>query len=216
MKRAVKHILTTFAVASLSAFMAGSSAFATATGKISSAPTKVTGPMCKIFDRTPSCCPHPPPQCCAPELSTPLDDDSIGKICGATLPKGQASGLNVCNHYFTRGEEIGEVSFGRELGSVASFEKLRTELAGGRSKVSVVTVAGAKQAFLLRQTDELGKLERSSAWAWVGTEIVHIEAERNACDEDQVLRLLARAIERLPASAPPAATGATVTARRPG
>jgi hypothetical protein len=67
--------------------------------------------------------------------------------------------------------------------------------------VDPVAVVGAQRAFVLRQLDDNGKVERVGIWGLVGGEIAHLESERNLCGEEQVLRLFARAIERMRAAA---------------
>lgn len=158
---------------------------------------RADGPACKTFDRSPPCCPHPPPQCCPAPVAGPLDDETVAQVCGAQAPKGQTSSLNTCKRYFVRGEAIAEVAFGRELGDAKAFDKLRADLAGPRALASAATVAGAARAFVLREVDETGAPQRASAWALVGAEILHVQAERGACDDEQVQRLLARAVERV-------------------
>ena len=176
------------------------------------------GPACRTYDAALACCPHPAPSCCAPPVRQALDDASVLTICGAATPKGEAAGIETCKRYYGRGETVGEVSFSRQAGGAAKFENLRASLAGERSRISPATVAGAKSAFVLRELDDSGALERSSAWALVGTEVLSIEAERGVCDDAQVIRLLTRAIERVRGETPPrpAAPDARSAARPPG
>jgi hypothetical protein len=174
----------------LVALLAGSPAFA------------ADGPACKTFDPSPACCPHPPPTCCEPSVAAPVDDAAVAQVCGAPQPKGQAGGLNLCKHYYERGDLVGEVAFGREPGDAAAFDKLQKTVAGARSRVEAATIAGTQRAFVIRQTDETGKLERTSVFALVGAEIVHLDVEHNVCDGTQTLRLFQRALERLRTTPP--------------
>ncbi len=153
--------------------------------------------VCKPLDRTPSCCPHPPPQCCAPEVSEPLDEAGVAQICTGVTAKGEHAGIGACFRYFARGDRTGEVQFSRESGDAAAFEKRKVALLSPSSRVSAATVPQAQRAFVLRELDEKGVVERSAIWALVGREIVHVGAETEACNEDQVMRLLHRAIERM-------------------
>jgi len=175
---------------------------------------------CTTYDRAPACCPHPPPQCCAVEQATPLDDRAVAEICGATVPKGQAAGMGECKRYYERKDGIGEIGFGRELGDVAAFEKLRTSLSGARSRVTAATLPGAVRAFVLRELDERGQATSTAAWVLTpGNEIVHVQAEQTICNDQQVLQLLQRALSRstrpLPVRPSTAPTGAAHT-HRPG
>jgi hypothetical protein len=157
---------------------------------------------CHPYDATPPCCPHPPPQCCPADTSAPLDEASIVQICGGLTVKGEASGLNACNRYFTRGDRKVVVTYGREPGDAAVFAKRRADLSSPTGKTTTVSVAQTQAAFSLRELDDTGGIERSSVWALVGREIVHVEAEHVACDEAQVLKLLQRALERMHAGKP--------------
>ena len=108
--------------------------------------------------------------------------------------------MDACRRYFARGDQTGEVSFSREPGDLALLARRKQQLLGPRAQVSDVTVAQAQKAFVIRDVDETGAAERSAAWALVGKELVHVEAERAACSDAQVVRLLGKAIERLSAS----------------
>jgi hypothetical protein len=155
------------------------------------------GPACTPFERVAACCPHPPVACCTPEVSTPVDDAAVVQICGAKHPKGEANGMQACKRYFTVEDVQAEVVFGRQPGDDAAFGKLRASFNEGHSRVSDLQVAGAARAFLVRTLDDNGHVESASAWARVGSEIIHVDAEHAVCDEHQVSRLLAHAIERL-------------------
>ena len=155
------------------------------------------GGACKTFDPTPACCPHPPAQCCSPALAAPVEEADVVQTCGAPPSKGQGAAFNVCKRYFDRGDVIGEVTFGQEAGDVAAFDKLRTSLTSGRARLEPASISGATKAFVVRQLDDTGRPSRVSVWALVGAQIVHLEADRNVCDESQVLRLMNRALERL-------------------
>jgi hypothetical protein len=155
------------------------------------------GPSCTPFERAAACCPHPPVACCTPEVSTPVDNEAVAQICGAKHPRGEANALQSCKRYFTVDDVPAEVVFGRQPGDDAAFDRLRAGLNVGHSRVSDLQIAGAAHAFLVRTLDDHGQVESSSAWARVGSEIVHVDAERAACDDAQVPRLLARAILRL-------------------
>jgi hypothetical protein len=155
------------------------------------------GPACTPFERTPACCPHAPAACCAPEVSTPVDDALVAQVCGAKHPKGETNAMQACKRYFTIEDAQVEVVFGRQPGDDGAFGKLRASLNQGHARVSELQVPGAARAFLVRTLDDSGHVESSSAWARVGSEIVHVEAEHAVCDDSQVPRLLARAIERL-------------------
>ena len=154
-------------------------------------------PSCHPFDRTPPCCPHAPPQCCPAPVSEPLDDASIVQLCGAATVKGENAGFNQCRRYFARGETVGQVEFGREVGDASTFSKLKASLGGARARVDAASFVGALQGFVVVEVDETGAPTRSSAWALVGTEILHVEAEREICDAKNVGSLMVRAIERL-------------------
>jgi hypothetical protein len=158
------------------------------------------GPSCVPFDRTPACCPHEPPTCCAAEVAAPIDDSAVAQICGAKQAKGQSNAMQSCKRYYTKGDVQAEIVFGRQPGDDAALAKLRIGMTEGRARVSDVQIRGAQQAFLVRTLDETGRLEKTSVWAHVGAEIVYVEAERTVCDETQVTQLLVHAIERL---APP-------------
>jgi hypothetical protein len=162
---------------------------------------KADGPACRTFERTPACCPHPPPTCCPALVGGPLDDATVLQVCGTAVVKGQTGTANQCRRYFERDALVGEVVFGREPGDAGALEKMRAGFGGARARVETVTVVGTQRAFVLRQTDETGKVERVSVWALVGSEIAHLEVERSLCGEDQALRLFARAIERMRAAA---------------
>lgn len=153
---------------------------------------------CHAYDRSPTCCPHPPPQCCPPELAQHLDDSLVASVCGgAGTPKGESTMLGECRHYYAHDDLIGEVLFGRQPADGAAFDKLRAQLTSPRGQVSTVTVPGAQRAFVVRAVTETGALERTSAWALVGNEMIHVEAEVAACTAPQVEVLLGRAIARL-------------------
>ncbi len=176
------------------------------------------GPSCRTFDRAPACCPHPAPVCCPAPVSAGIDDAAVRAICGESTPKGESAGNDSCKRYYTRNEVVNEVSFSRVAGDAAKFEKLRGSLAGARNRVSPIKVAGAASAFIVRELGDDGALERSSAWALTGSEVLTVEAERGACDDNQVVRLLAHALERVQAeaSARKAATSPRSSTRPPG
>jgi hypothetical protein len=157
---------------------------------------------CQTFERAPACCPHPPPSCCPASLAAPLDDALVGEVCGGAAPKGQNAAFNACKRYYQRGADVGEVVLGREPGDRSTFDKIRTQMSSGGGQASAIKLAGADAAFVLRELDEAGRVQRSSAWALSRGEIVHVEAERAACDDTQVVRLLERALQRRDAGAP--------------
>ena len=155
-------------------------------------------PTCHTYDRSPTCCPHPPPQCCPPAIAQSVDDAVVAEVCGgAGVPKGESTMLGECRRYYAHDDFIGEVLFGRQTGDAAAFDKVRAQLTSPRGQVSTVTVQGAQHAFVVRAVTETGALERTSAWALVGNELFHVEAEVAACTAPQVEVLLGRAIARL-------------------
>lgn len=153
---------------------------------------------CQTFDRSPACCPHAPPVCCPADLASTVDDMLVAQACGgAGAPKGQSQLLDECRHYYGHDDVIGEVLTGRQPAATSAFDAMRARLTSPRAQVASIAVAGAQHAFIVRNVTETGALERTAAWALVGGEMIHVEAEVEACTAPQVEVLLARMIERL-------------------
>lgn len=153
--------------------------------------------QCRTFDRTPACCPHPPPVCCPAEMAAPIDDALVHAVCGPSEAKGESYSLEECNRFYGTKDLIGQISFAKMAGGAPKLAAIRKELAGPRATLVDLRVPGAARAFLVRDLDEHGTAERVSLWGLVGDEVVHVAAEVSVCTETQAIALFKRAIERM-------------------
>jgi hypothetical protein len=152
--------------------------------------------VCKTYDRSKPCCPHSPPQCCAPQLRQLVSVAEIASTCHAKV-LGEASSVDSCDTFF--GEDIvARVSVGQQPAEPQLMAKLRKMSQELGDRVTPLHVPGAQDAFSASHLDDRGVTTQVTAWALVGSTIVRIETEAGCVPETaSLLRLAVRRMGRL-------------------